>query len=71
MNIEEIIRDAVVAQVKVAKEKVVFEAQVAFEKEVRRIVGNAAIDLSHYYSVEHALGGHELIIHVRLEKPGT
>lgn len=67
LMLEKAVIDALNKQINTAKEKVVADAVVEFEKTVRQAVGEVAINLANYFSIEY--GRDEIIVHVQIE-PG-
>ena len=61
------VNDALAKQVEGAKEQVIKQAVQEFEEKVRTAVGNVAIRVAEYYTVQ--MLGSQLIITVKLEKP--
>jgi predicted Zn-dependent protease with MMP-like domain len=59
------IKNAVVTAAKEEQERLIVEAVQTFEKRLRTAVGNVAINVSDFFSVQRL--GPELVIHVKVE----
>jgi len=53
-------------QIEKAKEESVSQATEQFQKRVKEIIGNVAMDISSYYSIERI--GQDILIRVKFEK---
>lgn len=66
-NIELAIAHGIKKQLDEVRDRIIAEAQAKFQEAVRTIVGNVAINLADYYSLQRF--GSELVIRVNLEPP--
>ena len=53
-------------QIEKAKEEAVAQAAEGFQKRVKEIIGNVAMDISNYYSIERI--GQDILIRVKFEQ---
>jgi hypothetical protein len=53
-------------QIEKAKEEAVVQAAEQFQKRVKEIIGNVAMDISNYYSIERI--GQDILIRVKFEQ---
>jgi hypothetical protein len=68
-SLEASITRALETRIKEARELAIKEAMEIFEKELRTRVGQVAINLANFYSIERS--GVDLLIHVKIEKAGN